>query len=174
MPHNMSIEEWKRNKIARGDLTAGLQTFLEALDRSDLVLTDWEADFVANYLQARSEGRGQGWFSDGRIEAAIRMQEKYHVQLNLPGSVKFATPQAKFDLTAAPGCCMFLVSDPGHPQRPCNDAAVCQTRTGFRYCEIHRETAAEACRRKKVPFNTQALAAGNAKLCREAGQKTHE
>jgi len=51
-----------------------------------------------------------------------------------------------------PGACMYLVRGEAGPLERCNAPAVCQTLRGFRYCKTHRNLAAEACQRKKIPF----------------------
>jgi hypothetical protein len=52
---------------------------------------------------------------------------------------------------------MYLVRGEAGPLERCNAPAVCQTYKGFRYCVAHRNIAAEACQRKKIPFNVQPL-----------------
>jgi hypothetical protein len=151
----MPIEEYKRLKISRAAADAERGTFLEKLDGSDLILSDWEVEFVGNYMQARSEGRWQGWFTYGRREAADKMGDKYAEELGekRTSNAEHRTSNVQRIPEATPGGCMYLVTANNARQSPCNQPATCQTRAGFRYCDTHRDIAAEACRRKKVGFS---------------------
>ena len=61
MSQQLSIDERQAQRRLMAEYDVDRATFLEALDASDLLLTDWETEFVGSYMQARSEGRWQNW-----------------------------------------------------------------------------------------------------------------
>jgi len=148
----LPLEVYKRRKIDQGDMDAARATFLDKLEDSDLMLTDWETAFVGSYREARSDGRWQEWFTDGRRASADKMREKYGDDLGLPSTRRESSPKVEI-AQADPAGCMYLVRGEGGLQRPCNEPAHWQTKQGFRYCDAHEAAAAEACRRKKVGFS---------------------
>jgi hypothetical protein len=152
----LPLDVYKRNKIAQAELDMGRITFLEKLDASDLMLTDWEQDFVGNFMQARSDWREQAWWTDGRREASDKMRMKYGVELGMQEIRKTKTNGGQIP-EADPGCCMYLVQADGGSQSACNELATCQTRAGFRYCRSHQQIAAEACKRKGTSLVAQAI-----------------
>ena len=119
--------------------------FLRALDKSDLVVTDWEAEFIGSFLNAH---RWYMWFSDGRRASTDKMWMKYGAELKMPFHVaarEDSRPTRIEDAKA--GCCQFLVYDDG-TARCCNDPATQQRRNGFRYCTTHADQVQRDCKRR--------------------------
>lgn len=109
--------------------------FLRRLINSDLLLTEWEDAFVASF---ESSSRPSLWFTPGRRISADKMWMKYGPDLNHP----FPTDQAELGSnkphripSAKAGCCEFLIRGEDGLQRPCNEPAVLQRASGFRYCQ---------------------------------------
>lgn len=168
----LTIEEYKRRKTAEAEADMERIEFLEKLDASEIMLSDWETEFIESYMQARSEGREQRWFTEGRRRSTDKMRDYYaeelwekngsrwqrHGPTSSPHQVEI--PEANTD------GCMYLVRGENGLQTPCNEPATCQTRAGFRYCETHRQIAAEACKHKKTSLVTIPINRRNAETQR--------
>ncbi len=150
----LPIEEYKRRKTAEAEADMERITFLEKLDGSELLLTDWEQEFVGSFMQARSEGREQSWWTAGRRASADKMLDRYAVELGEKNGSRWqrhgptSSPRRVEIPAANPGCCMYLVQDESGGQRPCNEAAKWRAGNGFLYCDAHGAIAREAVKRK--------------------------
>lgn len=110
--------------------------FLRKLDQSDLVVTDWEAEFIASFLNSY---RWYMWFTPGRIAACDKMILKYGHEPEIGFDF---TPTRPVEFPAVhPNGCQFLVNaaDNDRRQKPCNEPATKMRRNGFRYCDVHAE-----------------------------------
>jgi hypothetical protein len=106
--------------------------FLRKLIASDLMLTEWEDSFVASF---ESSSRPSLWFTPGRRISTDKMWMKYGPDLSHPFPTDDVTVQPHRIPPAKAGCCEFLVRGEDGLQRPCNEPAVLQRASGFRYCQ---------------------------------------
>ena len=105
--------------------------FLKALNKSDIVLDERERCFVA-------QGAGQGrllWFTAGRRGWTDAIMRKYKLALENPNPATSSSSLPDAD----PAGCEFLVRDEERRLGRCNQPAVKQTRSGFRYCSDHSD-----------------------------------
>jgi len=127
--------------------------FLRKLDGSDLVVTDWEAQFIASFLGAY---RWWNWFTAGRQASVDQMWMKYGAMLALPYPVARPTGKNLPIEDAAPDACQYRVMEDGR-QRVCNEPAELMRANRFRYCRAHGDQVrADLKRRGKtihlIPF----------------------
>ncbi len=127
--------------IPRSDITdLDRAKFLEKLweasrSHDGILLFGWAADFVASYKKAY---RNWQWFTDGRRVATDELRIKFGNEPEIAMPFPLANSSPADHPAADPGCCMFLIRDEGR-QQPCNAPAVCQRKSGFLYCEMHRD-----------------------------------
>ena len=115
--------------------------FMQRLGGSDVLLTNWERDFMTSFRIISCEQ----WFSDGRKKSIEAMWRKYGSLINhpFPGGTTAATAIPAAD---ADGCEYFVKLD-GVQQR-CNAPAVWINKNKFRYCDAHGEAVQkDLCRR---------------------------
>lgn len=108
--------------------------FLRQLGGSDLNVSDWEGDFLFNFM-----GAGAKFFwTDARRLSVDKMRMKYggEPEIKMPYPLEVSAPVKHAEADA--GCCQFLVRLDGR-QQPCNDPAAWQRQNGFRYCEMHAD-----------------------------------
>ena len=127
--------------------------FLEKLDASELLLSEWEQSFVASYIGA---GNRSSWFTPGRRDAADRMRMKFghEPEIKMP---LFANARPAPTPEAVPGGCEFLKREDGR-QQPCNAPAVWRRQSGFRYCEECADSVRENLRRQGRKINLVRIA----------------
>lgn len=120
--------------------------FLRKLDASDLMVTDWEADFIGSFLQA---SHWWNWFTPGRVKSTDRMWMKYGPDLEMPYPLKgFELQQAKVKIAEADeNGCNFIIYD-GPRGHECNEPATKVRRNGFRYCAGHAEEVERSVKRR--------------------------
>lgn len=119
--------------------------FLRKLDGSELLVSDWEAQFIESFLR---ESNPAHWFTPGRRVSADKMRMKYgnEPEIKMPFfSERVAAPVFE---DADPIGCQFMVRDEDRRQRPCNDVATWQRLNGFRYCESHAEAVKSDLKRR--------------------------
>jgi hypothetical protein len=116
--------------------------FLKKLDASELLVTEWEARFIASFFQSGC----LNWFTPGRRSVADKLRLKYggEPEIKMPFALK--NPAANLP-AADPAGCQFLLRGDGS-QKPCNEPANRQTRQGFRYCDTHAEQVQADLRRR--------------------------
>lgn len=124
--------------------------FLEKLDASDLMLSEWEQSFVTGYM---TTGRRSLWFTAGRRAAADKMRMKFghEPEINMPLIAPARAPIPE----AVPGGCEFLKFDDSRRQVRCNAPAVWQRRTGFRLCDDCAETLRASMKRLKKTIHLE-------------------
>ena len=119
--------------------------FLRKLDGSELLVSDWEAQFIESFLRASQPTQ---WFTPGRRVSADKMRMKYggEPEIKMPFfSDRVAAPVLP---DADPTGCQFMVRDEERRQRPCNDTAAWQRLNGFRYCESCAEAVKSDLKRR--------------------------
>ncbi len=125
--------------------------FLKKLDRCELVVSDWEARFIASFLDSN---RPATWFTPGRRESCDKMWMKYGHEREIGQPYVYADhakPVKAVIPPADPTGCEYLVKLDGVQQR-CNLPAEWQSPGGFRYCQGCAEIAKELCERMKKNF----------------------
>lgn len=108
--------------------------FLRKLIAGDLLLTEWETQFTGSF---HGSSRPTLWFTPGRRISTDKMWMKYGADLGLPypGEMVTLAQRNKVPPPADAGACEYIVRDEERRQRRCNEPAVLQSRTGFRYCQ---------------------------------------
>ena len=105
--------------------------FLRKLNKSDLIVSPWDSEFIGNFLGCYRDWQ---FWTDGRRLSADNMRKLYgaepEIEMPLPLAEHLAVSHPKADAD----CCMFLKRDDERRQRPCNEPAAWQQRNGFRYC----------------------------------------
>ncbi|HEX3889444.1 MAG TPA: hypothetical protein VHX90_01220 [Verrucomicrobiae bacterium] len=107
--------------------------FLRKLDKSELIVTDWEADFIASFLRAY---RWWNWFTPGRVGSCDKMIVKYGREPEIAFNFPMQETKTVKIPEADPNGCEFLTYETFYP-KPCNAPATKMRKNGFRYCTPH-------------------------------------
>ena len=108
-------------------------TLLRKLQRTSLILSQWEENFLLNFVAAT-----HFFWTDARRVSVDKMRMKYgcEPEIKMPFPLEKSTAPKHAEADA--DCCQFLVRMDGR-QQPCNDPAAWQRHNGFRYCEMHAD-----------------------------------
>lgn len=133
---------------AEEDRTRG--DFLRGLDESEWAVDDWEANFLASFLDFISNRPSDEprWWTDGRRGVVTRLAQKYPDVARRAGLK--AAPQAvaaKLDLPTMPGKCGYFTRDDERRQRRCGAPAVVKLRAGLELCAEHEQQRQEGIER---------------------------
>ena len=126
--------------------------FVQQLLSSDLLLSEWEEQFLASY---RMSSRPTLWFTAGRRVSTDKMWMKYGATLNHPYPTDDVRCTARGEARVAPAAlpeaqpngCMYYVRDENKQLVRCNEPAVRENRAGFIYCLEHAELAQKQVKR---------------------------
>lgn len=144
----------QRSQLETEDLRRG--KFLRALEDSELIVTDWEAQFIASFLDFTSNRPGDEprWWTPGRRDAADKMMSHYaEVANQLPAHAPAPTPALP---ASEPGKCGYLIRGDDRRQHRCNQPATVTLHHGLELCAAHnRERLAQLERQRQ--FNQRKL-----------------
>lgn len=119
--------------------------FFQKLEASDLLLSDWEGQFLASW---RLSARPTLWFTEGRRIPADKMRMKYGSEPEIGMPFPMAETSKPNTPAANKDCCMFLKRDDARRLTPCNDPGELINRNGFIYCTACGEEVQKVLRRR--------------------------